>query len=130
MAGRENVLARLQSECAWAEQKPGRDCEPRNRRARKIQRRKRQRESRPAKPARSEVCGGGSPGHSTRIRGSLANRSRSASKLPSRRKTDESITIATTTYTSRERIESTSSGPNPGQLKMISASAEALNIVA
>src|SRR5208282_627193 len=51
-------------------------------------------------------------------------------RFPATRNIDESITIATTTKTSLERIDSTSNGPSPGQLRMTSASADALSIVA
>src|SRR5258707_501563 len=64
---------------------------------------------------------------SVRIRGSARYRSKSAPRFPSTKKIVENRIAPTTTYKSRERIDSNNSGPSPGQLITTSTISELLS---
>src|SRR5580704_7421826 len=65
--------------------------------------------------------------YAARMRGSLQYNSKSASRLPITRNTDDNRTAAITTYTSRARIASSTSGPSPGQLSTTSIKRDMLS---
>src|ERR1041384_6496190 len=68
--------------------------------------------------------------HGRRILGSTATSNTSESKLPASSSTEENNTVPMTTYISRAKMASSSNGPMPGQLMMISMRSEALSMVA